>query len=213
MTEGTFSQLPKLGLGTYRMTGSRCQAAVERALALGYRHIDTGQMYANEVDVGARLAASGLSRQAYFLTGKVCHALATPDEARAALDETLRGLRTDYLDLCLLHWPRAGLDIPGILDMLARAQQDGKTRLIGVANFPLRLLRMAVEEIGAPIVCNQIEYHVLLDQTPILTMSWTLRLLTPPSSPSASAARSAASLVSCSSNSRRPARTTSLALL
>jgi 2,5-diketo-D-gluconate reductase B len=170
MTWGVSSpQIPKLGLGTYRMAGSACQAAVESALALGYHHIDTGQMYANEADVGAGLAASGLSRQAYFLTGKVCHALATPDEARAALEETLCRLRTDYLDLCLLHWPRAGLDIPGILEMLVRAQQDGKTRLIGVANFPLRLLRMAVEEVGAPIVCDQIEYHVLLDQTPILT--------------------------------------------
>ena len=114
------------------------------------------------------MAASGLPRDSYFLTGKVCHALATPDEARRSLDETLRRLRTDCLDLCLLHWPRAELDIPGILEMLTRARQDGKTRRIGVANFPLRLLRLAVEEVRAPIVCDQIEYHVLLDQTPIL---------------------------------------------
>ena len=165
----TMLALPKLGLGTYRMTGVACQAAVESALALGYRHIDTGRMYANEEAVGAGLIASGLPREAYFLTGKVCHALATPDEARASLDETLRRLRTDYLDLCLLHWPRAGLDVPGILEMLTRARQDGKTHRIGVANFPLRLLRNVVEEVRAPIVCNQIEYHVLLDQTPILT--------------------------------------------
>ena len=160
--------LPKLGLGTYRMNGAACQAAVESALAMGYRHIDTGQMYGNEAAVGAGLAASGLPRDSYFLTGKVCHALATPDEARRSLDETLRRLRTDCLDLCLLHWPRAELDIPGILEMLTRARQDGKTRRIGVANFPLRLLRLAVEEVRAPIVCDQIEYHVLLDQTPIL---------------------------------------------
>ena len=160
--------LPKLGLGTYRMTGDACQAAVESALALGYRHIDTGQMYGNEAEVGAGLAASGLPRSAYFLTGKVCHALATPEQARAALDETLRALRTDHLDLCLLHWPRDGLDIPGILEMLTRAQQDGKTRRIGVANFPLRMLRAAVEEVRAPIVCDQIEYHILLGQAPTL---------------------------------------------
>ena len=73
-----------------------------------------------------------------------------------------------HLDLCLLHWPRAGLDIPGILEMLVQAQYAGKARRIGVANFPLRLLRMAVEEIGAPIFCDQVEFHVLLDQTPIL---------------------------------------------
>ena len=161
--------LPKLGLGTYQMTGAACQAAVESALGLGYRHIDTGQMYGNEAEVGAGLAASGVSREAYFLTGKVCHALMAPDAARASLEETLRRLRTDRLDLCLLHWPRAGLDIPGVLAMLMRAREEGLTRHIGVANFPRHLLRLAVEEVGAPIVCDQVEYHVLLDQTPLLT--------------------------------------------
>ena len=160
--------LPKLGLGTYRMNGAVCQAAVESAMALGYGHIDTGQMYGNEAEVGAGLAASGRARESYFLTGKVCHALATPAEARASLEESLRRLRTDYLDLCLLHWPRAGLDIPGILEMLTRARDDGLTRQIGVANFPLHLLRMAVEDVKAPIVCDQVEYHVLLDRTPLL---------------------------------------------
>jgi 2,5-diketo-D-gluconate reductase B len=161
--------LPKLGLGTFRMIGTECQAAVESALALGYRHIDTGQMYGNEDAVGAGIATSGISRTEIFLTSKVCHALATPEQAGVSLDESLTRLRTDYLDLCLLHWPRAGLDIPGILEMLTRAREAGKARCIGVANFPFRLLRTAVEDIRAPIVCNQIEYHVLLDQTPILT--------------------------------------------
>lgn len=160
---------PKLGLGTYQMTGAACQAAIESALVLGYRHIDTGQMYGNEVAVGAGIAASGIPREEIFLTGKVCHALATPEQARVSLDESLARLRTEYLDLCLLHWPRAGLDIPGVLEMLMGAQRDGKARRIGVANFPLRLLRMAVEDVGAPIFCDQVEYHVLLDQTPILT--------------------------------------------
>src|ERR1019366_10267086 len=161
--------MPKLGLGTYQMTGAACEAAVNSALALGYRHIDTGRMYGNEAEVGAGITASGVPRAEIFLTGKVCHALATPDEARDSLDASLARLQTDYLDLCLLHWPRAGLDIPGILEMLMAAQQSGKARHIGVANFPLRLLRLAVEEIGAPICCDQVEYHVLLDQTPILT--------------------------------------------
>lgn len=161
--------IPKLGLGTYQMRGSACQAAVESALALGYRHIDTGQMYGNEAAVGAAIAASGLPRAEIFLTSKVCHALATPEEARVSLDATLDRLQTDYLDLCLLHWPRRGLDIPGVLEMLMRARDAGKTRQIGVANFTLKLLDLAVAEVGAPIVCNQIEYHVLLDQIPVLT--------------------------------------------
>jgi 2,5-diketo-D-gluconate reductase B len=159
--------LPKLGLGTYRM-GTATREAVESALALGYRHIDTGQMYGNEAEVGAGIAASGVRRSDIFLTGKVCHAMTTPAEAHASLDETLNRLRTDYLDLCLLHWPRAGLDIPGVLEMLTRAQEAGKTRRIGVANFPVRLLRLAVEEVRAPIFCDQVEYHALLDQTLLL---------------------------------------------
>ncbi len=161
--------LPKLGLGTYQMHGPDCQAAVESALALGYRHIDTGQMYGNEAEVGAGIAASGVPRSELFLTGKVCHALATPEQAQVSLDASLDRLRTDYLDLCLLHWPRAGLDIPRILEMLMRAQESGKTRRIGVANFTVPLLQQAVAEVGAPLFCNQVEYHVLLDQTPLLT--------------------------------------------
>ena len=169
MTEASLA-LPKLGLGTYQMHGAACQAAVESALALGYRHIDSGQMYGNEAAVGAGIAASGVPRAEIFLTGKVCHALATPDEARVSLDASLARLRTDYLDLCLLHWPRTGLDIPGILEMLLQAQGAGKTRRIGVANFTLPLLQQAVLELGVPLFCNQVEYHVLLDQTPLL--SW-----------------------------------------
>lgn len=160
--------MPKLGLGTYQMHGAACQAAVESALALGYRHIDTGQMYGNEASVGAGITASGVPRGEIFLTGKVCHALATPDEARVSLDASLQRLQTDYLDLCLVHWPRAGLDIPGILEMLMQARDAGKTRHIGVANFTLPLLRQAVIDVGAPLYCNQVEYHVLLDQTPLL---------------------------------------------
>ena len=161
-------ELPKLGLGTWPLAGPDGQAAIENALHLGYRHIDTGPMYGNESEVGAAIAASGLPRDQIFLTSKDCHALATPLEARASLDESLRRLRTDYLDLCLIHWPRAGLDIPGVLEMLMRAQEGGKTRRIGVANFPLPLLRLAYEEVRAPIVCDQVEYHALLDQTPLL---------------------------------------------
>src|SRR5579859_101080 len=149
MTDAT-PALPKLGLGTYQMHGPECQAAVETALTLGYRHVDTGQMYGNEAAVGAGIAASGVPRAEIFLTGKVCHALATPEEARVSLDASLERLQTDYLDLCLLHWPRKGLDIPGVLKMLMQVQNSGKARRIGVANFTLPLLRLAVLEVGAP---------------------------------------------------------------
>jgi len=163
-------RMPRLGLGTFRMTGARCQAAVESALSLGYRHVDTAQMYANQDAVGAGLAASGVPRADIHLTSKGHHDIQKPDRIRAACDESLRLLRTDYLDLYLLHWPRPGTDLPAALETMMSLREAGLVRQIGVANSTVAHLRQAVEEIGAPIVCNQIEYHVLIDQT--LVLDW-----------------------------------------
>jgi 2,5-diketo-D-gluconate reductase B len=162
-------RMPRLGLGTYRMTGAVCQAAVESALALGYRHIDTGQMYGNQDAVGDGWVASGVARADFHLTSKGHHSLQTPDEFRAACTESLRLLRTDYLDLYMLHWPRPGVDLPAALETLMGLRQAGLVRQIGVANCTVAHLRQAVEDVRAPIVCNQIEYHVMIDQSPVLT--------------------------------------------
>jgi 2,5-diketo-D-gluconate reductase B len=161
-------RMPRLGLGTYRMTGARCQAAVESALSLGYRHIDTAQMYGNQDAVGAGLAASGVARADIHLTSKGHHDIQTPDRIRASCAESLRLLGTDYLDLYLLHWPRPGSDLPAALETMMGLRQAGLVRQIGVANCTVAHLRLAVEDVGAPIVCNQVEYHVLIDQTPVL---------------------------------------------
>jgi 2,5-diketo-D-gluconate reductase B len=160
--------MPRLGLGTFRMTGATCQAAVESALALGYRHIDTAQMYCNQDAVGAALAASGVARGDIHLTSKDHHSIQTPSEFRTALDESLRLLRTDYLDLYMLHWPRPGTNLPVALETMMRLREAGFVRQIGVANCTVAHLRQALEEVRAPIVCNQIEYHVLIDQTTVL---------------------------------------------
>jgi 2,5-diketo-D-gluconate reductase B len=161
-------RMPRLGLGTYRMDGARCQAAVESALTLGYRHIDTAQMYGNQDAVGAGLAASDVKRADIHLTSKGHHTIQTTDQIREACAESLRLLRTDYLDLYLLHWPRPGSDLPAALETMMRLREAGLVRQIGVANCTVAHLRLAVEEVVAPIVCNQIEYHVLIDQTPVL---------------------------------------------
>jgi 2,5-diketo-D-gluconate reductase B len=161
-------RMPRLGLGTYRMTGARCQEAVESALSLGYRHIDTAQMYGNQDAVGDALAASAVPRDDIHLTSKGHHTIQTPEQIRAACAESLRLLRTDYLDLYLLHWLRPGSDLPAALEAMMGLLEAGLVRQIGVANATVAHLRQAVEEIGAPIVCNQIEYHVLIDQTPVL---------------------------------------------
>jgi 2,5-diketo-D-gluconate reductase B len=159
--------LPRLGLGTFRLQGDACRAAVESALGLGYRHIDTAEMYANEEAIGPAIAASGVARKELHVTTKVWNENLAPDAIRKAFDTSLKKLKLDHVDLYLVHWPSPDMKLPVVLETLMKLKQEGRTRAIGVANFNIALLKQAVEEIKAPIACNQIEYHVLLDQTPI----------------------------------------------
>src|SRR5881396_3024335 len=159
--------LPKLGLGTFRMQGDACRAAVESALALGYRHLDTAEMYGNEAAIGTALAASNVARKDLHITTKVWNENLAPDAIRRAFDASLKKLRLDQIDLYLVHWPSRNMDLPAIFETLLKLKQQGRTRAIGVANFNLALLKTVVEEIKAPIACNQIEYHVMLDQTTV----------------------------------------------
>jgi 2,5-diketo-D-gluconate reductase B len=159
--------LPRLGLGTFRLQGDACRAAVESALGLGYRHIDTAEMYANEEAIGPAIAASGVARKDLHVTTKVWNENLAPDAIRKAFDTSLKKLKLDHVDLYLVHWPSPDMKLPAVLETLMKLKQEGRTRAIGVANFNIALLKQAVEEIKAPIACNQIEYHVLLDQTPI----------------------------------------------
>src|SRR5215813_7792323 len=157
--------LPRLGLGTFRMQGEACRAAVESALGLGYRHIDTAEMYANEEAVGAAIAASGIARGELHVTTKVWHENLAPAAIRKAFDASLKKLRLDHVDLYLVHWPSRQMNLPAMFETLMKLKQEGRTRAIGVANFDVALLKKVVEEIEAPIACNQVEYHVMLDQT------------------------------------------------
>jgi 2,5-diketo-D-gluconate reductase B len=159
--------LPKLGLGTFRMQGDTCRAAVESALSLGYRHIDTAEMYANEEAIGAALSASGVARKDLHITTKVWHENLAPDAIRKAFDASLKKLRLDQVDLYLVHWPSRGMNLPAIFETLMKLKEEGRIRAIGVANFTTALLKTVVEEIKAPIACNQVEYHMMLDQMPL----------------------------------------------
>jgi 2,5-diketo-D-gluconate reductase B len=157
--------LPRLGLGTFRMQGEACRVAVETALALGYRHIDTAEMYGNEEAIGAAIAASKIARKDLHVTTKVWNENLAPDAIRRAFDTSLKKLRLDQIDLYLVHWPAPSMNLPSMFETLMKLKQDGRTRAIGVANFNAALLKKVVEEIKAPIACNQVEYHVMLDQT------------------------------------------------
>jgi 2,5-diketo-D-gluconate reductase B len=159
--------LPRLGLGTFRMQGDICRAAVENALSLGYRHIDTAEMYGNEDAIGAAIAAAKLPRKDLHITTKVWNDNLAADAIRRAFDASLRKLKLDHVDLYLVHWPARNMNLPAMFETLLRLKQEGRTRAIGVANFNIALLKTVVEEIRAPIACNQVEYHVMLDQTPL----------------------------------------------
>jgi 2,5-diketo-D-gluconate reductase B len=159
--------LPRLGLGTFRLQGDACRTAVESALGLGYRHIDTAEMYGNEDAIGPAIAVSGVARKDLHVTTKVWNENLAPDAIRRAFDTSLKKLKLDHVDLYLVHWPSPDMKLPAVLETLMKLKQEGRTRAIGVANFNIALLKQAVEEIKAPIACNQIEYHVMLDQTPI----------------------------------------------
>src|ERR1700758_338175 len=112
--------LPCLGLGTFRMQGDACRAAVESALSLGYRHIDTAEMYGNEEAIGAALAATVVPRGDLHVTTKVWHENLAPDAIRRAFDASLKKLRLDHVDLYLVHWPRGDMNLPAVLETLLK---------------------------------------------------------------------------------------------
>ena len=160
--------MPKLGLGTWPMLGEECTRAVEQALKLGYRHIDTAAAYNNEEAVGQALVNSPTPREQIHVTTKVWWDQLQPDAMRHSMDRSLKALRSDYVDLFIVHWPTTDWDLPRTIETLVSFKEQGLARNIGVANFPLPLLRKVVEELGAPLSAIQVEYHVLLGQNALL---------------------------------------------
>ncbi len=160
---------PKLGLGTFQLSGKTCQHAVETALAIGYRHIDTAQMYGNETEVGAGLMGSGLERGDIHLTTKVWYENLSPAGIERSLSQSLTRLATPYVDLLLVHWPSPTMRLDQVMATLMGLRQQGLIKALGVSNFPMALLKQAVEDLKAPIACNQVEYHALLSQAKLLS--------------------------------------------
>lgn len=160
--------LPAIGLGTWPMTGTECTQAVRQALELGYRHIDTATAYANEAAVGQALRDSEVPREQIHLTTKVWWDRLAPKAMRQSLEDSLRALGTEQVDLFHIHWPGQDWDLARSIETLVALRDEGKARSIGVANFPLGLLRQVVETLGAPLSAIQVEYHVLLGQPALL---------------------------------------------
>ncbi|MBR0648230.1 aldo/keto reductase [Roseomonas terrae] len=156
--------IPRIGLGTWQLRGAEATAAVESAIGLGYRHIDTASMYGNEEAVGAGIAGSGVKREEIFLTTKIWWTELAPDALRASAEASLKKLATPYADLILIHWPAPDMDLAASLTALAKLRTDGLARAIGVSNFPPGLLKRALDLRIAPIAALQVECHVYLWQ-------------------------------------------------
>lgn len=158
--------MPALGFGTWELDGSQLDEVLPEALDIGYRHIDTAQIYKNEADVGRNLAKSGVPRNELFITTKVWVDRYTPDDLLASVQESLERLQTDYVDLLLLHWPLfEGHGMNPTLEGLMRARADGLTRHIGISNFNIDQTEQAMAFCGpGALATNQVEYHVYLGQ-------------------------------------------------
>lgn len=160
-------RIPIIGLGTWELRGRDCARLVEQAIRLGYRHIDTAQMYANEAEVGEGVRASG-KRSEVMVTTKVAHTNMAPQDVDRSVKESLRKLRIDEIDLLIIHWPNERIPLAETLGAMAKLKQAGYVKQIGVSNFTVKLLAEAVKATDEPLVCNQIEYHPFLDQTKVV---------------------------------------------
>ena len=165
--EANGSRIPAIGLGTWELRGRTCARIVEQALRLGYRHIDTAQIYENEREVGEGLRASGVRRDEVFITTKVWTSHFAPNDLERSAKESLARLRLTDVDLLLLHWPNPQVPLTETLGALARAKQLGLARHIGVSNFTVALIEEAAAACPEPLVCDQVECHPYLDQTKV----------------------------------------------
>ncbi len=172
----TPSTLPALGLGTFRLKDQQVIDSVRTGLELGYRHIDTAQIYGNEAEVGQALAESGVARDALFVTTKIWTENLSRDKLIPSLKESLQKLRLEQVDLTLIHWPspQDALPVADYLQTLAEAKAQGLTRLIGISNFTITHMEQAIAAVGADqIATNQVEIHPFLQNRKLIEYART----------------------------------------
>jgi len=156
--------LPVLGLGTWLLTGNTCSEAVKMAIEIGYRHIDTAEKYGNQAEIGKALSEISLDRSEYYLTSKLWMNHYHTSQVRPAFEQTLADLRTDYIDLYLMHWPDRTIPFTETLIELQKIKEEGLIKAIGISNCTMH----HVEEIlsaGIEIVTNQVELHPSFSQS------------------------------------------------
>lgn len=162
------ARISKIGCGTWELRGDACAKIVTEALRVGFRHIDTAQGYDNEAAVGDGIIASGVPREEIFITTKVRPQLIGDGPLQKSVDESLKRLKTDVIDLLLIHWPNPEVPIAESMKALSDVKRRGLTRHIGVSNFTIANLEEATRTSPEPIVTAQIEYHPYLNQSRLL---------------------------------------------
>lgn len=162
-------KIPKLGFGTYMLKKERAFTVVRQALEIGLRHIDTAQIYFNEEEVGTAIKESGIPRENIFLTTKIWRDSLTPKGVKASFQDSLNKLKTDYVDLLLVHWPNPEVPLEETLGAFKDLKEKSKIRYIGVSNFTCDLLKEAKKKCP-DLVTNQVEYHPLLSQKKLLNL-------------------------------------------
>ena len=167
VVEAHGARIPAVGLGTWTLRGKECARLVEQAIRIGYRHIDTAQMYDNEREVGEGVHASG-RRAEVFITTKIQPVSLSASELERSVKESLAKLRLPDVDLLLIHWPNPRIPLAETIGALNKMKREGYARHIGVSNFTVALIEQAVKLSSEPLVCNQIECHPFLDQDKVI---------------------------------------------
>jgi diketogulonate reductase-like aldo/keto reductase len=160
--------IPSIGLGTWELRGRKCTKVVRKSLELGYRHIDTAAMYENESEVGSGIVDSGVDRKEIFLTTKINTIEVNNEGIVDAFHKSLSDLKTDYVDLLLIHWPAFSTNLGDMLEIMYGIKESQKARDIGVSNFNTTLLNECTRLGFEDIYCNQVEYHPFLSQEILL---------------------------------------------
>jgi 2,5-diketo-D-gluconate reductase B len=165
--------IPVLGAGTFRLKGDDAYQSVLTALELGYRHIDTAQIYGTEQDVGRAIRDSGIKASELFVTTKIWTEFLSKNKLKASLEQSLEKLQLDQVDLTLVHWPLPdAVPVQSYVEALAEAKQAGLTRLMGVSNFTIAQTKAAIDAVGvAEIATNQVEVHPFLQNRKLVEFS------------------------------------------
>ena len=161
-------KIPSIGLGTWDLRGKEGENVIQGALDVGYRHIDTAQMYVNESDLGQSIKKLGIPRSKIFITTKVHPHNYTNNLFISSVEQSLKFLETDYIDVLLLHWTDKNGDNSLSLELLEKTHKMGLAHNIGISNYNIKMMKDAVSQLKIKPITNQVEFHPLVNQSKLL---------------------------------------------